>query len=77
MRVEELVVGADRGKGRTAADLRRSGAVLLALRSGDGALRVGPGDDEILRPDDIVVAMGTRDQLTTLAATLGPGPARR
>ena len=77
MRVEELVVGADGGKGRTAADLRRSGAVLLALRSGDGALRVGPGDDEILRPDDIVVAMGTRDQLTTLAATLGPGPARR
>jgi voltage-gated potassium channel len=77
MRVEELVVGADRGKGRTAADLRRSGAVLLALRSGDGALRVGPGDDEILRPDDIVVAMGTRDQLITLAATLGPGPARR
>ena len=77
MRVEELVVGADGGKGRTAADLRRSGAVLLALRSGDGALRVGPGDDETLRPDDIVVAMGTRDQLTTLAATLGPGPARR
>lgn len=77
MRVEELVVGADRGKRRTAADLRRSGAVLLALRSGDGALRVGPGDDEILRPDDIVVAMGTRDQLITLAATLGPGPARR
>jgi voltage-gated potassium channel len=77
MRVEELVVGAVGGKGRTAAELRRSGAVLLALRSGDGALRVGPGDDETLRPDDIVVAMGTRDQLTALAATLGPGPARR
>ena len=77
MRVEELVVGAVGGKGRTAADLRRSGAVLLALRSGDGALRVGPGDEETLRPDDIVVAMGTRDQLTALAATLGPGPARR
>ena len=77
MRVEELVVGADAGKGRTAADLRRSGAVLLALRSGDGALRVGPGDDEALHPDDIVVAMGTRDQLTALAAALGPGPARR
>jgi len=77
MRVEELVVGADAGRGRTAADLRRSGAVLLALRSGDGALRVGPGDAEVLRPDDIVVAMGTRDQLTALAATLGPAPAGR
>jgi voltage-gated potassium channel len=72
MRVEELVVGAAAGRAHTAADLRRSGAVLLALRSGDGALRVGPGDAEVLRPDDIVVAMGTRDQLTALAAALAP-----
>jgi voltage-gated potassium channel len=77
MRVEELVVGAATGRALTAADLRRSGAVLLALRSGDGALRVGPTDDAGLLPDDIVVAMGTRDQLTALAATLGPAPARR
>jgi voltage-gated potassium channel len=76
MRVEELVVGAGAGDRLTALDLRRSGAVLLALRSGDGALRVGPGDGEALRTDDIVVAMGTRDQLTALAATLGPAPAR-
>lgn len=72
MRVEELVVGADAGRARTAGDLRRSGAVLLALRSGDGALRVGPGDEDVLRQDDIVVAMGTRDQLTALAAALAP-----
>jgi voltage-gated potassium channel len=77
MRVEELVVGTDSGRQLVAADLRRSGAVLLALRSGDGALRVGPGDDEVLRPDDIVVAMGTRDQLTALAAVLAPTPASR
>jgi voltage-gated potassium channel len=75
MRVEELVVGAAAGGRLTALDLRRSGAVLLALRSGDGALRVGPADDAALHTDDIVVAMGTRDQLTALAATLGPGPA--
>jgi len=77
MRVEELVVGAAVGHSLTAADLRRSGAVLLALRSGDGALRVGPADDAGLLPDDIVVAMGTRDQLTALVATLDPAPARR
>ena len=75
MRVEELVVGADARRARTAADLRRSGAVLLALRSGDGALRVGPSDEDVLRPDDIVVAMGTRAQLTALAAALGPASA--
>ena len=77
MRVEELVVGAVGGRGAPPPELRRSGAVLLALRSGDGALRVGPGDDESSRPDDIVVAMGTRDQLTALAGRPGPGPARR
>ena len=49
--------------------------MLLALRSGDGALRVGPRDDETLRPDDIVVAMGTRDQLNALAVALAPVPA--
>ena len=45
--------------GLTARDLRHSGAVLLALRSSDGVLRVGPGDDERLAVDDILVAMGT------------------
>ncbi|MGO8685619.1 MAG: potassium channel family protein [Candidatus Dormibacteria bacterium] len=75
MRVEELVVGGGAVHPLTALELRRSGAVLLALRSGDGALRVGPGDDEELSPDDIVVAMGTREQLTALAAALRPAPA--
>ena len=75
MRVEELVVGGGAGRPLTALELRRSGAVLLALRSGDGALRVGPGDEEALSPDDIVVAMGTREQLTALAAALSPAPA--
>jgi voltage-gated potassium channel len=72
MRVEELVVSSHAAEGLTAGSLRRSGAVLLALRSTDGALRVGPGDAEPLRPDDIVVAMGTRDQLSALATTLRP-----
>jgi voltage-gated potassium channel len=72
MQVEELVVGSS-SDGLTAADLRRSGAVLLALQSSDGSLQVGPGDDVRLQPDDIVVAMGTRDQLSALAASLAPG----
>jgi len=77
MQVEELEVGADSGRQLTAADLRRSGAVLLAFRYGDGTLRVGPGDEVPLHPDDIVVAMGTRDQLSALASALAPAAPRR
>lgn len=77
MIVEELVVGGGKEAGLTALDLRRSGAVLLAFQCGDGSLRVGPGDDTPLHGDDIVVAMGTREQLTALAATLGPTGVRR
>jgi voltage-gated potassium channel len=74
MRVEELVVSGHAPEGLTAGTLRSSGAVLLALRSSDGALRVGPGDAEVLRPDDIVVAIGTREQLAVLATSLRPVP---
>jgi voltage-gated potassium channel len=76
MQVEELEVGADSGRELTAAQLRRSGAVLLAFRYSDGTLRVGPHDEVPIHPDDIVVAMGTRDQLTALAAALGPAGSR-
>ena len=72
MRVEELVVSADGGHGLTARELRQSGAVLLALRSSDGVLRVGPGDDEALSTDDILVAMGTNEQLARLAMAMRP-----
>jgi len=76
VQVEELEVGAGSEHELTAAILRRSGAVLLALRSSDGTLRVGPGDDVVLHPDDIVVAMGTREQLTALAVALAPAAHR-
>lgn len=76
MQVEELVVGDGPAERLTAGDLRRSGAVLLALQCGDGTLRVGPEDAAPLHAGDIVVAMGTRPQLTALAASLAPRPAR-
>ena len=70
MRVEELVVGAKAAGQLTAGDLKRSGALLLALGT-PGDLTVGPSDDQPLAPEDLVVAMGTRDQLRTLAGKLG------
>ena len=77
VQVEELEVGDHPDRELTAALLRRSGAVLLAFRSSDGTLRVGPGDEVQLHRDDIVVAMGTREQLTSLAVTLAPSAPHR
>ena len=71
--IEELVVPADAGDRLTAATLRRSGATLLAVRSADGAVHVGPPDSHGLRADDVVVAMGTPQQLESLANSLRPG----
>jgi voltage-gated potassium channel len=76
VRIEEMVVGAA-ANDLSAGDLRRSGATLLALGSPQGELIVGPKDDELLAKDDLVVAMGSRDQLRALATALGPrNPAR-
>jgi voltage-gated potassium channel len=72
VRIEEMVVGAAAAANLLAGDLRRSGATLLAVGAPHGDLVVGPGDDQELHHDDLVVAMGTREQLRTLAGTLGP-----
>jgi voltage-gated potassium channel len=72
MRIEELVVPPAAAVGLTAQSLRSSGAVVLALRSPDGRLTVGPTDDERLRGEDVVIAMGTREQLGDLASHLQP-----
>lgn len=70
MSIEELVVPAG-ATGLTAGSLRRSGAILLAVRSPQG-LSVGPADAQGLQPEDLVVAMGTRSQLDALADALRP-----
>jgi len=75
MSIEELIVSSDL-RAITAGELRRSGAMLLAVRSRDGAISVGPGETFELRPEDILVAMGTRDQLDSLADALRPEDAR-
>ena len=71
MAIEELMVPAGRD-GLNAAALRRSGAVLRAVRSPQGALSVAPEDGHELSEGDLVVAMGTRAQLDALADVLRP-----
>lgn len=69
--IEELIVP-EGARPTTAAELRRSGATLLALRRPDGELVVGPTDQDTVSPEDLVIALGSHDQLATLAAELAP-----
>lgn len=72
MAIEELVVPPATGP-VSAGALRRSGALLLAVRTAGGRLSVGPYEDSApLAPGDLLVVMGTPDQLTSLATTLTP-----
>lgn len=53
------------------ADLRtETGASILAIRR-DGGTIANPDSDEALRPGDVLVALGTREQQMTLADRLG------
>lgn len=70
--IEELVVPPDADGRVTAAALRSSGATLLAVRSSDGTVHVSPPDNYRLHAEDVVVAMGTRGQVDTLAGSLHP-----
>lgn len=46
------------------------GASILGLRHKNGEMRVSPSPDEVLQPGDIVVALGTREQLDGLGQVL-------
>jgi voltage-gated potassium channel len=72
--VEEILVGpttAALGKSLDAAGLLDpSGAKVLALRRRDGTLHANPGGDLNLEEGDLVVALGTENQLVATAAML-------
>lgn len=55
------------------ANLRsRSGALVLAVRRADGGLLTSPTADTRLQPGDVLICMGTAEQLRTLNQILGP-----
>jgi voltage-gated potassium channel len=64
--VEEFVVPpSSRMLGRTLGDsgLRSAGANVLAVRKRSGQLRINPPDSLVLESDDLLVAIGTREQV--------------
>jgi len=55
------------------AQLRmKSGSLILAIRRADGALIVGPNANTVLCCGDLVIAMGTADELRRLSQVLSP-----
>jgi voltage-gated potassium channel len=63
---EFLVPSSSRLLGCTLGDsgLRDGGANVLAIRKRSGQLRINPPDAQILESDDLVVAIGTREQVS-------------
>ncbi|HSO93891.1 MAG TPA: potassium channel protein [Candidatus Dormibacteraeota bacterium] len=65
--VEELVVPtSSRVLGRSLGDsgIRQAGANVLAIRKRTGQLRINPPDSQVLETDDLLVAIGTRQQMS-------------
>jgi len=50
----------------------QTGALVLAIRRTDGTLIGGPTGDTILLPGDLLICMGTAEQLRSLNQILGP-----
>ncbi len=69
-RLEEVAVGIDSPiVGRTLRDshLRdRTGALVLALRDADGTFRTNPSPDLEIRGGQVIIAIGTQDELDAL-----------
>ncbi|MDM9383718.1 potassium channel protein [Chlorogloeopsis sp. ULAP01] len=63
------VVGQTLGQARLRV---QTGALILAIRRTDGNLIGGPTADTVFMPGDVVIAMGTAEQLRSLNQLLGP-----
>jgi voltage-gated potassium channel len=50
----------------------QTGALLLAIRRANGELIGGPTAETVFMPGDVLIAMGTAEQLRTLNQVLGP-----
>jgi voltage-gated potassium channel len=77
LRFEELEVSEGSPQaGRTIREIRirsTTGAVVIALRKPDGSFDVTPNPDETIDVGDVVIAIGTEDELRALEDLFGSG----
>ncbi|HEU5206446.1 MAG TPA: NAD-binding protein [Gaiellaceae bacterium] len=76
LRFEEIEVTSECGRvGATLGELdvqARTGAVVVALRREDGAFEATPGDDIRLAEGDVVIGVGTADEMRRLEELFAP-----
>jgi voltage-gated potassium channel len=76
LRFEEIEVSARCPQaGRSIRELRirsTTGAVVIALRKGDGSFDVTPSPDEKIEPGDVLIAIGTEPELKALEDLFAP-----
>ena len=74
LRLEEVVVpAASSVAGRTISETRlhdRTGALVLAVRDPDGTFTTKPSSDTVLRDGQVLIAIGTTEELAALARTV-------
>jgi voltage-gated potassium channel len=76
LRLEEIVVSAESAQaGSTIRQLRirsTTGAVIIALRAPDGTFDVTPSPDRVMAAGDVLIAIGTEDELQKLEDVFAP-----
>ena len=76
LRFEEIVVSADCDPcGRSIKDLRirdATGAMVVAIRKHDGVLDVTPSPDAVFEADDVLIGVGTSEEMAELEALFAP-----
>ena len=75
-KLEEIVVTPTCGQvGRTIRELRvrhETGALIVALRRPDGFFDTTPSPDTVLQTDDVLITVGSADELRKLEAMFAP-----
>ena len=77
LRFEEIVAArANAGQGgRSIRELRiqdATGALVIALRKADGTFDVTPGPDAVFEEGDVVIGVGTTDEMERLEELFAP-----
>ena len=76
LRFEEIVVTAECGQsGKSIRDLRvadQTGAVIIAMRKKDGTFDVTPSPDATFEEGDVVIGVGTTDEIRLLEELFAP-----
>lgn len=80
LRFEEITVGATcAAAGRLISDLRirdTTGAMIVAIRRGSGAFDIAPAPDSVLDAGDVLIGVGSTDEIRRLEELFAPGDVR-